>query len=399
MKEIYMSPQGPLGSPQRDYTTPSQLVHGRRELERGPDGRWQPAPQLPKVELSTEAIGLMVDHLVGVPATFKKPITYCITADGQLFEVRKNRIGVVARKPTEVHGAQGKLQEGFQMVLPKVPFEMLGQTVNFFRGVCERHKQALEALVQFWWDPATSSYFIHVPEHEVSGASVHYTGNFDPGGDQVHVMDIHSHGSMNAFFSGTDDTDESRAERLYGVVGQVAFQNPPMLFRFRTSGAFVMLTVDQVFEMPAEGVVVKVPFAAILGTLDIKGAINPFHGIEVPDAWFDQVKVRSHQSVMVIGSFRGHHYSSLSQAELIEGAYDQIPFGGASRGPHSPYASDDYFRVTDTRRVRPDAHLGALGDGQTPSAPSTEFPIDVEIEGKRFLGWRDGTLALVKHRS
>ena len=62
------------------------------------------------------------------------------------------------------------------------------------------------------------------------------------------VMDIHSHGHMDAFFSCTDDSDE-KGLRLYVVVGRLDTLLPEVEIRLGVYGYFIPLSVEEVFDV------------------------------------------------------------------------------------------------------------------------------------------------------
>jgi PRTRC genetic system protein A len=68
-----------------------------------------------------------------------------------------------------------------------------------------------ELYVAVRWD---GGYRLEVPEQETTPASISYTAVPDT------VVDIHSHGSMEGFFSGTDNADD-QGFRISAVVGHV----------------------------------------------------------------------------------------------------------------------------------------------------------------------------------
>jgi PRTRC genetic system protein A len=61
-------------------------------------------------------------------------------------------------------------------------------------------------------------------------------------------MDIHSHGHMKAWFSGTDNTDE-QGLRLYMVVGRLDTLLPEVELRLGVYGYFIPLSVEDVFDV------------------------------------------------------------------------------------------------------------------------------------------------------
>jgi len=60
------------------------------------------------------------------------------------------------------------------------------------------------------------------------------------------VLDIHSHGAMRAFFSGTDNRDE-QGLRLYMVVGRLETLFPEVRLRVGVYGYFSEVTWEEVF--------------------------------------------------------------------------------------------------------------------------------------------------------
>ena len=63
----------------------------------------------------------------------------------------------------------------------------------------------------------------------------------------VHFMDIHSHNSMKAFFSPTDNADE-KATRLYTVIGNLHEYFPDIKTRISNGGKFLDIDPLEVFE-------------------------------------------------------------------------------------------------------------------------------------------------------
>lgn len=145
----------------------------------------------------------------------------------------------------------------------KIPVKFLYQIEKFFRSVMEANKgQNLEAQAFCIWNPSLG-YHIRIPEQTVSGASVSYDWkNFlAEDGSDVIVLDLHSHNSMGAFFSGTDDRDDNGNCTISGVIGEMNKASPAMVFRFNLLGNMkvnnlkvedIFVQEGQDFEVPAE---------------------------------------------------------------------------------------------------------------------------------------------------
>lgn len=63
----------------------------------------------------------------------------------------------------------------------------------------------------------------------------------------VHVMDVHSHNTMPAFFSSVDDADEIWPG-LFMVIGNLDCQSPTVVIRAGLEGAFVKVPFADIFE-------------------------------------------------------------------------------------------------------------------------------------------------------
>lgn len=137
------------------------------------------------------------------------------------------------------------------MMLPKLPGEIIYRALLFFRKVYRAHKS--EGVVIIAYNPDTKQYTLHCPKQEVSGGSISYDRRFyvkSPSGklnppadlteaeqrqwgppDQVmlelanagfkNVGTIHSHPSFNAFHSGTDTGDEASFDGVHLTLGHV----------------------------------------------------------------------------------------------------------------------------------------------------------------------------------
>ena len=63
------------------------------------------------------------------------------------------------------------------------------------------------------------------------------------------VAEFHSHGSLSAFFSATDDRDE-QGFRIYGVAGRLHSARPELRLRVGVYGHFAPVEWSQVFDGP-----------------------------------------------------------------------------------------------------------------------------------------------------
>jgi PRTRC genetic system protein A len=185
---------------------------------------------------------------------------------------------------------------------PRIPWAIYAQIVAFFRAV--HAKEKAEAIIRVFYDEATGTWYPHCPEQNVSAGNVNHKDDFDSEGKFRHVADIHSHHTMSPFFSGTDDADEKKAVRLYGVVGNIDRPIPGSSWRAWTGKKFETLTIQDVVEMPAtEEITLPIRFkvGAILN--EKEGAKNlaisseeiaaQLFPSEFPEEWMKTVNAKS----------------------------------------------------------------------------------------------------------
>ena len=183
-----------------------------------------------------------------------KAIAYIPAQDGRVYEMRRNEIGTFTAPSIHIAELED-IRAGFQMSLPRLPASLLTQIIAFFRRVCVDCGRDVEALVNVLWDREAGEYVLHVPPQRIDKASVETDLSEQPDPERyLHVMDVHSHNTMAARFSRTDDLDE-QATRLYMVIGRLDRYYPDIRCRFACGGRHVEIPAEQVCERT------DVPFA------------------------------------------------------------------------------------------------------------------------------------------
>jgi PRTRC genetic system protein A len=89
---------------------------------------------------------------------------------------------------------------------------------------------------------------IVLPEQVQTGVSVRPVDPYAGGANTV--VEVHSHHSMGAFFSKTDDREENTGFRLYTVLGNL-LTRPAILCRVGIFGHFWQIPAAWVFDLPA----------------------------------------------------------------------------------------------------------------------------------------------------
>lgn len=130
--------------------------------------------------------------------------------------------------------------------IPKIPVGVLREVIRIYRKVSETISS--EVYTAIVWDRVAKDFFIHIPEQEVSAATISYENTADiyNNNDLCVIMDIHSHNVMDAFFSSVDLADE-KATRYFGVIGKIAQETPAMVVRAACNQVSFKLAISDIF--------------------------------------------------------------------------------------------------------------------------------------------------------
>jgi PRTRC genetic system protein A len=183
--------------------------------------------------------------LVPIHATLYE---YVMACDGVYLRAAKPDLEVCFRiARCQIKGLQ-RVNEIFEWQLPRVP-------AVFLECILVKARQAaLGDLEMLFHLHHSSEWFLDVPEQEQAGASCR---SLDDASTNRAQIELHSHHSMPAFFSGpasapnTDDHDE-QGFRIYVVMGRV-LEAPELRVRVGVYSHFWQIPAEWVFEMP-EGV-------------------------------------------------------------------------------------------------------------------------------------------------
>lgn len=170
---------------------------------------------------------------------------YC--EDGSNFRIRSLPHG-------NFYSHQGKGIESYKVVsidwerkLPKIPCSVLDDIISYFR-----EDISMEAAVRIYYNKERKEFSFVKANGNCSRVHISYEYESDMEllmGKKVQVMEIHSHNTMGAFFSPTDDRDEALYPGLFGVIGRLDASEPQMLFRAGVDGLFKLIAVNELFDI------------------------------------------------------------------------------------------------------------------------------------------------------
>lgn len=203
----------------------------------------------PKVTAQSKGIASYKGVFATVEDARASDKTICLipSQDGRIYELRKTEMGdFIAPKHKVVDFSA--VRAGFTPALPLIPREIVGQIISFFRCFMNEYEE-FEALAHIYWDKELEEYTVFIPRQRVSKARIDadLRGSALPEDRYIHYADIHSHNSMAAKFSHTDDADE-KATRLYFVVGHLDRFYPSITARMSCGGVYQEIDPSLVLE-------------------------------------------------------------------------------------------------------------------------------------------------------
>ena len=204
-------------------------------------------------EFSKERTEMIYDErgfIIPVLKGSKKGLTVTSTRKNQNLFMVQGRDGNRYRIEQMPYGQFDCREDGaeadFHLSAGKIPGSLFSEILRFFRKDPRR-----EAAAQIFYDDKAGTYELHFPEQKADVCTVIFDRDMLLESEKVLVMDVHSHGQMNAFFSSVDDHDE-KGTRLFLVLGKIGGRMPAWKLRAGIAGHYRELAFSDVFDM--EGV-------------------------------------------------------------------------------------------------------------------------------------------------
>ena len=146
---------------------------------------------------------------------------------------------VLVAKPSIIPVPYGQVSEVMRFGFGKLPRAMVAQFIEQARARCPN-----ECAAWVVWNQRTNEWRLMMLE-ETSVGPGHVNVNLPTLKEDEHmVMDLHSHGLTEAFFSRTDNKDDRGATKIAGVIGNLDKPEATASFRLCANGVFVPLPFD-----------------------------------------------------------------------------------------------------------------------------------------------------------
>ena len=138
--------------------------------------------------------------------------------------------------------------------MPKPKLDIFNEILEMFKYICAKTKW--ELCVNVYYDTVDKVFKLNLHDQIISGAKAayEYDENFEMSNRYIRYLQIHSHNTMGANFSGIDDTDENYSSLCFcGVIGKITldskFYNVDMKYRIWGGTRFIDLGFDDVFDV------------------------------------------------------------------------------------------------------------------------------------------------------
>ena len=180
-----------------------------------------------------------IHHCNSLPPNDALAYQYILAGNGVFIRAETHFFeGLLPIAPCTVRGLE-PLRQHFRLKVPRIPVRLLDTILADARRARQPDGSLNEVLYQFHHHGRTVE--VKKPPQHATGASVMAAGSSEP----AVLCDLHSHGNMRAFWSGTDDADEQSA-RVFAVIGRLDTQ-PEIRLRVGLYGYWRPLPLSAVF--------------------------------------------------------------------------------------------------------------------------------------------------------
>lgn len=213
-------------------------------------------------EPADRTVNKPVDHIIAtgpelppLSAEDWEGLLYQIVFAGNGAFARAQRDGLEVMMPYHEHEVPmlPRLTPWLSLDAPKVPAEIIEAIFDLARAVST--ERPLEALFHLHFDRDLEQWVLSVPPQNATATSVRHTDESPESSFHQAWIEIHSHHTMPAYFSGpagvegTDD-DCEQDFRLYGVIGRI-FEHPSLRMRVGLYGnRFWEIPASLICELP-----------------------------------------------------------------------------------------------------------------------------------------------------
>lgn len=360
-----------------------------------------------KLDLTAQFAAQMQGRHFGpqAPEAYDKPTNIVVAGNG-IFRVVKTPIALFTSKITDIPAANRlpglpDMQEGPELLIPKIPLKYLVMVLTWYREVYEQDKT--EASILFFWNHADEEVptmweptqiqknagldgdpikglvidgklIVYCPQQKNSSSLSEFHEDTMVAYLREHftpLCETHSHHTMGAFWSATDNANENMTQ-FYGVWGNILQNEPNFLFRWVSGNSKVDIDPSILFDIPQiekkTVVTTTIPIpgveAKVEETVEYSSFKGPWPRIETPEEWMGQ-----HRKSW--GGYSGGYN------------YGKKQTGGTTASPPSSGTGSGSDAWADEQLYREWAEFGADADKFNSGKYQTEATGEIIINKKK----------------
>jgi len=259
-------------------------------------------------------------------------LCYLVGANG-IFKRTRCPLFEIVIKVSEIPGL-ANLGTLVRPTVVKIPEPLLRQVESFFKAVYEKHKA--EAVVLVLYNEKEKAWKLLIPDQEVMCGHADYDLK-KVAIESGHVLfgSMHSHGSMSAFHSGTDDKDECKFDGIHITIGAVDGTTLSYAVRWSMAGMLIKADLEDVVDLPKP---LKVP---------------------CEESWLDRVKTRGAAQIGYLARPAGQDFQRWRE-DYGEGWSEEA----AAQAPASPAALPTGTVTVDPQGAVKEVSAGPFADGK-----------------------------------
>lgn len=186
--------------------------------------------------------------------------SFIIIHKNGISNIIKNNIGIFSGNQFAYIPNLKELQFEDIWFIKKPSIDILNKILIINKTLFNKYKT--EFYIPIYWNIKNKEYEIIMPNQTANCASVTFEYIQDP--NLILVIDLHSHGNMSAFFSSTDDTNDSTRFKLSMVIGK----NDNIVSRMVINSIAYSIDVNEIFNSKERIDIDKIKF--ISNKLEIK---------------------------------------------------------------------------------------------------------------------------------
>lgn len=194
-------------------------------------------------------IGHHIVTTLPLPPSTSIAYQYLVAANGIFLRAENPYLSVIIPvhtfTTTPIRGLE-PLTPSVSLHHPRLPEALLTATLADARTHTNSAGHLIEVLYFFTLNYQTFS--VVKPPQTAGVAHVHHLHASDTEHDPI-LLELHTHATMSAFWSGTDNRDE-QGFRFYAVVGHLDHDHPTIRLRLGVYGHFWEVPLSTLFDIP-----------------------------------------------------------------------------------------------------------------------------------------------------